>query len=64
MPLVDRLGGKLPRAPVTVELDDIQATVLRCRPELLPESPQMGIHRPRLHFRVVAPDDFQNLSAA
>ena len=33
MTLIDRLGGGLPRAPVTVELDDIQATVLRYRPE-------------------------------
>ncbi|GGU74691.1 peroxidase [Streptomyces filipinensis] len=39
MPLVDRLGGDLPRAPVTVELDDIQATVLRYRPE-----PYYGTH--------------------
>jgi Dyp-type peroxidase family len=39
MPLVDRLGGELPRAPVTVELDDIQATVLRYRPE-----PYYGTH--------------------
>jgi len=33
MTLIDRLGGALPRAPVTVELDDVQATVLRYRPE-------------------------------
>lgn len=33
MPLTDRLGGELPRGPVTVELDDIQATVMRYRPE-------------------------------
>jgi hypothetical protein len=33
MQLVDRLGGELPRSSVTVELDDIQATVLRYRPE-------------------------------
>src|SRR6188472_1245143 len=39
MPLVDRLGGELPRGPVTVELDDIQATVLRYRPE-----PYFGTH--------------------
>jgi len=39
MQLVDRLGGELPRAPVTVELDDIQATVLRYRPE-----PYYGTH--------------------
>ena len=39
MQLVDRLGGELPRGPVTVELDDIQATVLRSRPE-----PNHGTH--------------------
>jgi Dyp-type peroxidase family len=39
MTLTDRLGGVLPRAPVTVELDDIQATVLRYRPE-----PYYGTH--------------------
>ena len=39
MPLIDRLGGELPRGPVTVELDDIQATVLRYRPE-----PYYGTH--------------------
>ena len=39
MTLVDRLGGDLPRGPVTVELDDIQATVLRYRPE-----PYYGTH--------------------
>lgn len=39
MTLIDRLGAGLPRAPVTVELDDIQATVLRCRPE-----PYYGTH--------------------
>jgi Dyp-type peroxidase family len=39
MKLVDRLGGDLPRAPVTVGLDDIQATVLRYRPE-----PYYGTH--------------------
>ena len=39
MQLVDRLGGELPRGPVTVELDDIQATVLRYRPE-----PYYGTH--------------------
>src|SRR4051794_5134892 len=33
MTLMNRLGGKLPPAPGTVELDDIQATVLRYRPE-------------------------------
>src|SRR4029453_13847998 len=39
MPLIDRLGGALPRGPVTVELDEIQATVLRSRPE-----PYYGTH--------------------
>jgi Dyp-type peroxidase family len=39
MTLIDRLGTDLPRAPVTVELDDIQATVLRYRPE-----PYYGTH--------------------
>jgi deferrochelatase/peroxidase EfeB len=39
MQLVDRLGGELPRSPATVELDDIQATVLRYRPE-----PYYGTH--------------------
>ena len=39
MQLVDPLGGGLPRGPVTVELDDIQATVLRYRPE-----PYYGTH--------------------
>jgi Dyp-type peroxidase family len=39
MPLIDRLGGDVPRGPVTVELDDIQATVLRYRPE-----PYFGAH--------------------
>ena len=39
MQLVDRLGGALPRGPVTVELEDIQATVLRYRPE-----PYYGTH--------------------
>ena len=39
MSLIDRLGGDLPRGPVTVELDDIQATVLRYRPE-----PYYGTH--------------------
>ena len=38
MQLVDRLG-ELPRSPVTLELDDIQATVLRYRPE-----PYYGTH--------------------
>ena len=38
MQLVDRLG-ELPRSPVTIELDDIQATVLRYRPE-----PYYGTH--------------------
>src|SRR5215468_8176408 len=39
MALIDRPGAGLPRAPVTVELDDIQATVLRYRPE-----PYYGTH--------------------
>jgi deferrochelatase/peroxidase EfeB len=39
MPLIDRLGGDVPRGPVTVDLDDIQATVLRYRPE-----PYYGTH--------------------
>jgi Dyp-type peroxidase family len=39
MTLLDRLGTDLPRGPVTVELDDIQATVLRYRPE-----PYYGTH--------------------
>jgi len=39
MTLIDRLGGTVPRAPVTVELGDIQATVLRYRPE-----PYYGTH--------------------
>ena len=39
MTLIDRLGGNLPRGRVTVELDDIQATVLRYRPE-----PYYGTH--------------------
>jgi len=39
MPLIDRLGGDVPRGPVTMELDDIQATVLRYRPE-----PYYGTH--------------------
>jgi deferrochelatase/peroxidase EfeB len=39
MQLVNRRGGEPPRAPVTVELDDIQATVLRYRPE-----PYYGTH--------------------
>ena len=39
MTLIDRLGAGLPRAPVTVDLDDIQATVLRYRPE-----PYYGTH--------------------
>ena len=39
MPLIDRLGGDLPRGPVTVDLDEIQATVLRYRPE-----PYYGTH--------------------
>jgi Dyp-type peroxidase family len=39
MTLIDRLGTDLPLASVTVELDDIQATVLRYRPE-----PYYGTH--------------------
>jgi Dyp-type peroxidase family len=39
MTLIDRIGGNLPRGRVTVELDDIQATVLRYRPE-----PYCGTH--------------------
>jgi Dyp-type peroxidase family len=39
MALVDRVGTNLPRGRVTVELDDIQATVLRYRPE-----PYYGTH--------------------
>ena len=39
MTLVDRVGADLPRGPVTVELDEIQATVLRYRPE-----PYYGTH--------------------
>jgi Dyp-type peroxidase family len=39
MPLIDRLGGDLPRSAVSLELDDIQATVLRQRPE-----PYYGTH--------------------
>ncbi len=39
MALIDRVSGDLPRGRVTVELDDIQATVLRYRPE-----PYYGTH--------------------
>src|SRR5262245_56422873 len=39
MALIDRPGTGPPRAPVTVDLDDIQATVLRYRPE-----PYYGTH--------------------
>src|SRR5919201_4354566 len=39
MTVIDRIGGNLPRGRVTVELDDIQATVLRYRPE-----PYYGTH--------------------
>jgi hypothetical protein len=39
MTLTDRLGGNFPFGRVTVELDDIQATVLRYRPE-----PYYGTH--------------------
>ena len=39
MTVVDRVGGHLQRGPVAVDLDDIQATVLRYRPE-----PYYGTH--------------------
>lgn len=39
MSLIDRLGGDLRRSTVTVDLDDIQATLLRDRPE-----PYYGTH--------------------
>src|SRR4029079_13621332 len=39
MQLVARLGGELQESPVVLELDDIQATVLRYRPE-----PYYGTH--------------------
>lgn len=39
MTLTNRVGADLPRGPVSVELDDIQATVLRYRPE-----PYYGTH--------------------
>ena len=39
MTLAGRLGPGLPRAPVALELDDIQATALRYRPE-----PYYGTH--------------------
>ncbi len=39
MTVIDRVGGHLPRGRVTVELDEIQATVLRYRPE-----PYYGTH--------------------
>jgi Dyp-type peroxidase family len=39
MTLIDRVSGDLPRGRATVELDDIQATVLRYRPE-----PYYGTH--------------------
>src|SRR5215831_10111314 len=39
MTVINRVGGDLPRGPVSVELDDIQATVLRYRPE-----PYYGTH--------------------
>jgi Dyp-type peroxidase family len=39
MSLIDRVGGGLSRGSVTLELDDIQATVLRYRPE-----PYYGTH--------------------
>jgi Dyp-type peroxidase family len=39
MTVIDRVGGEVARGPVTLELDDIQATVLRYRPE-----PYYGTH--------------------
>jgi hypothetical protein len=39
MTLTNRVGADLPRGRVSVELDDIQATVLRYRPE-----PYYGTH--------------------
>jgi Dyp-type peroxidase family len=39
MTAIDRIGANLPRGAVTVDLDDIQATVLRYRPE-----PYYGTH--------------------
>jgi Dyp-type peroxidase family len=39
MTVTNRVGSKLPRGRVTIELDDIQATVLRYRPE-----PYYGTH--------------------
>ena len=39
MTATDRVGANPPRGPVTVDLDDIQATVLRYRPE-----PYFGTH--------------------
>jgi deferrochelatase/peroxidase EfeB len=39
MSVVDRSGGEIPRSPATVDLKDIQATVLRYRPE-----PYFGSH--------------------
>jgi deferrochelatase/peroxidase EfeB len=39
MTVIDRVGGDLPRGRVTVDLDEIQATVLRYRPE-----PYYGTH--------------------
>jgi Dyp-type peroxidase family len=39
MSLSDQLDGNVPRGPVTVELEDVQATVLRYRPE-----PYYGSH--------------------
>ncbi len=39
MTVIDRVGGNLPRGCVTVELEEIQATVLRYRPE-----PYYGTH--------------------
>lgn len=39
LPLIDRMGADLPRAAVSLELDDIQSTVLHQRPE-----PYFGTH--------------------
>ena len=39
MTVIDRVGGNLLRGRITIELDDIQATVLRYRPE-----PYYGTH--------------------
>ena len=39
MTVTSRIGGEQPHGPVTLELDEIQATVLRYRPE-----PYYGTH--------------------